>query len=198
MSVNGARFLRCDLHMHTPFDKPRWQGTPMGDGDEERKEVAREYIRACYEAELDLVAITDHNFASKEFIPVLKNAAKDLEGEYARPLFILPGFEIMADVGKGLHVLAIFSPAADLDIVDHMMTECGITQPRFQDSVPVKSTMRLREILEKVQSKSPKEQRGIVIYPHCQGDAGIFDNDRLSDWLQAEEFKNPDLSRIAG
>jgi hypothetical protein len=190
----GARFYKCDLQMHTPTDTANWLGESMGTTDAEMRAVAEAYIRRCYEQEIEVIAITDHNFASKRFIPLLREAIAQFAIEFGYHIVLFPGFEFKADVGKGVDVLAIFDSALDLEEIDHLLTECGVGHPRFVNSQPSKSTKRLPEILEVVQRKDPNGAlRGLVILPHSQSDSGIFDTERISDWLQAEEFRNPDL-----
>ncbi len=190
----GARFYNCDLHMHTPADAAHWGGPKMGTADDDRRAAAEAYIRRCYETGLEVIAITDHNFASKGFIPLMRDAVQRLGGEFGYEIILFPGFEFKADVGKGVDVLAIFDPDVDLDSIDHLLTECGVPPPRFANSQPTKSTKRLPEILDVVQRKGPDgAMKGLVILPHSQSDSGIFDREKIADWLQAEEFRNPDL-----
>jgi len=190
----GARFLKCDLHMHTPSDRTNWRGPRMGDTPEERQAAADAYIRRCYEEGLELIAITDHNFFSKDFIPTLQESAARLAPSPARQLTILPGFEIQADVGKGMHVICIFDADADVNQIDHILTECGIGAERTAPmGMALNSTKRLPEIIDVVQKRAAGRCMGIVTCPHCQAHSGIFDNDRIAEWLQATEFINPDL-----
>ena len=189
-SYEGARFFKCDLQMQTPADASRWR-TP-GMGADQRG--AEEFIRRCYETGLEVIGITDHNFASKDFIPLLRDAIKELAPVYEYTIALFPGFEIYADVGRGVHVLALYNPDTDLELIDHALTECGVGYPRFVEGEPVKSTKRLPDILEVVQRRdSTGRMHGVVICPHSQSNLGIFDNDRIADWLQIEEFTNPDL-----
>jgi DNA repair ATPase RecN len=190
----GARFFKCDLHMHTPADGGLWRGRQMATTDEEMRSTAEEYVRCCYAADLEVIAITDHNFSSKKFIPYLRSAISSLARVFRYSLVLLPGFEFYADVGKGCHCLALFNPSTDLDTIDHLLTECGVSHPRFDKGVPRRSTKRLSDILGIVQRKDDQGLlRGIVICPHAQGDAGIFDNNKIAEWLQADEFTNPSL-----
>lgn len=189
----GARFYKCDLQMHTPADPARWRGAKMG-ADADRRSFAERYIRRCYEVGLEVIAVTDHNFESEDFLPYLRQAIERLAQEFGYEIVMFPGFEFKADVGKGLDVLAIFDPDLDLEIVDDTLTRCGVPKPRFEEGRPKASTLRLPEVLQVVQEKDAGSlMRGIVILPHSQGDSGIFDTDRIADWLQAEEFTNPDL-----
>jgi len=193
-SYKGARFFKCDLQMQTPADASRWHGRPLGNTDEDMRRSAEDYIRRCYEVGLEVIAITDHNFASKGFIPYLQRAISTLKGEFNYEIILFPGFEFMANVGKGCHVLALFEPNADLGYIDHVLTLCGIPFPRFSNGIPRRSGLSLHEILDVVQGKDGEGCiHGIVICPHAQGNFGIFDNDSISEWLQMDEFINNEL-----
>lgn len=190
---HGMRWFKCDLHMHTPADSTNWRGAKISDGDKDKQHAADEYIRRCYETGLEVIAITDHNFSSKDFILCLRDSIKKNAEDFGYEITLFPGFEITADIGKGCHALVLFDPALDLETIDHILTECGVPHPRFQNGKGEISTKRLREILEIAQRKDSQGCfQGIVILPH-PFDKGIFDNDRISDWLQSEEFTNPDL-----
>jgi len=193
----GMRWFKCDLQVQTPADRANWRGESMGEGEEAARAAAEAYIRRCYEIGLEVIAVTDHNFLSKAFIPQLRQAIDALEDEYGYRLILFPGFEFEADVGKGCHVLALFDPDVDLEAIDHCLTDCGVPFPRMQKGVLAKSKKRLPEILNVVQRKTPEgRQRGIVILPHIMTEGGLFDTDKISDWLQQEEFLNPDLLAV--
>jgi len=188
----GARFYKCDLQMQTPADQPHWQGEAM-DIASDPEGVAEAYIQKCYDEGLEIIAITDHNFVSKEFLPYLQKAAKKLKQDYE--LVIFPGFEFAANVGKGCHVLGLFEPGSNLDQIDHLLTECGVPHPRQKGNGSHKSsTKNLHEILPIIQKRSSEGGlSGLVILPHSQSDDGIFDNDKIAEWLQQSEFTNPNL-----
>ena len=181
MSV-GARFYKCDLHVHTPLDVG-WRGERLiGSAASEA------LVRACYEAGLEIIGITDHNFASRDLLPEIVKQAGRLASEYGYTLRIFPGFELTANIGMGVHATCLFDPTADLEIVDRALTACGVPPDRFKDFVPAPSLKRLDQILSAVQTRTPK---GVVICAHSQ--SGIFDDDKISEWLQAEEFRQPGL-----
>lgn len=193
----GMRWFKCDLQMQTPADAPHWRGVPMGTTADEQKDAARAYMRRCYEVGLEAIAITDHNYLSKSFIPLLQEAIHELTGEFGYRMVLFPGFEFEADVGKGVHVLGIFEPDANLEELDHLLTECGVGYPRVQGGVLSKSTRRLPELLKCIQQVSPDgKQRGIVVMPHALKDDGLFDNGKVSEWLQQTEYLNPDLLAV--
>jgi energy-coupling factor transporter ATP-binding protein EcfA2 len=175
--------------MQTPVDARHWGGPGISSGQE--RKAARVFARACFAAGLDVVAITDHNFLSRDFIPILREAIEELRSRYGRRITVFPGFEFeAAGVGKGVHVLCLFDPCTDLHTVDSILTECGITFPRVDGAgVLEKSDKNLKEILRLVQ----KDRGGLVILPHLMSNNGLFDNDGISEWLQVEQFINPHL-----
>lgn len=194
MQFYGAKFLKCDLQMQTPADAPHWMGEEF-DVANDPENAAEAYIRKCYTEGLEIIAITDHNFKSKDFIPYLQRSAASLAGEFEYELTIFPGFEFTANVGRGVHVLGIFPPNHDLNEIDHILTECGVPRPRQNsDGSHRPSTKSLDEIVRTIQTKNDRgELEGIVILPHSQSDSGIFDNNRIATWLQVAEFKNNNL-----
>jgi len=193
----GMRWFKCDLQMQTPADASHWRGAKMGASTEEQQSAAEAYIRRCYEVGLEVIAITDHNFLSKGFVPLLQQAIHDMTGEFGYRIVMFPGFEFEANVGKGVHVLGLFEPDSDLDELDHVLTACGVGFPRIQSGVLTKSTSRLADVLPKIQALDKVgRQLGLVVMPHAMKDDGLFDNNKVSDWLQQTEFLNPDLLAV--
>jgi hypothetical protein len=128
--------------MQTPADGKNWRGgrslTNVQD-ESEKQSIADEYIRRCYEVGLEVIAITDHVYLSKDFIPFLQTAIGNLSKKFGYEITLFSGFEFEADVGKGVHVLALFEPQSDLDELDHILTECGVSVPRITANVTAKS-----------------------------------------------------------
>lgn len=193
----GMRWFKCDLQMQTPADALHWRGAQMGSTSGEQRAAALTYVRRCYEVGLEAIAITDHNFLSKSFIPLLQEAIHELIGEFGYRMVLFPGFEFEANVGKGVHVLGIFEPDANLDELDHLLTECGVPFPRIQGGVLAKSTRGLSELLQCIQQNGTDgKQRGIVVMPHALKHDGLFDNGKVSEWLQQTEYLNPELLAV--
>lgn len=198
-----ARFYKCDLQMQTPLS-PHWreQSTRVKDhdSDEQKRDIARAYLKRCHEVGLEVIGITDHNFSrdpTRSFIQFLRSENEPVAAEVRRnPLVIFPGFEIEADVGKGCHIVCLFPPEVELMILESRVTECGLrADERFDDKgKPQPSTKRLPEILDAVQQ--PKNNRGIVICPHPFDRKGVLSDEEIEIWLQQEEFLNPDLLAI--
>lgn len=187
--------------MHTPADAKHWrdEGTRITeDTPEPRKvEVARLYLRRCHEVGLEVIAVTDHNFAcapEHSFINYLRQENENVARELNRhPFTIFPGFEIEADVGTGHHVLCLFPANAELQLVHDRLTACDLPQDaRFDDAGLPKPSMRnLRDILTVVQKA--RLHPGLVICPHPFGEKGMLNDDNCELWLQQEEFTNLDL-----
>lgn len=197
-SYKGMRWWKCDLHMHTPYSHYwREEETKLHQEDpaESKLEVARSYLRRCHEIGLEIIAITEHNFApdaNKSFITSLLEVNKEVADECGKsPIQIFPGFEVEAHVGMGAHVIVLFGRDTDLAIVDSKLTSIGLeVDSRYEHGRPLPTTASLQYIFDKIQSD--KQHPGLVIAAH-PSDAGIFDNDRVADWLQQVEYKNAEL-----
>ncbi len=192
LQYKGMRWLKCDLQMQTPADKQHWQGEPLQAGKEQ--EAADSFAQACFQKELNIVGITEHNFLSRDFIPYLKTSFDNLYQQKNHRVILFPGFEFeAAGVGRGVHVLCLFEPDSDLEKLDNILTECGVGFPRVKPNGQLeKSDKNLKDILKIVQDK----HSGIVIMPHATSNDGIFDNESISEWLQQDQFANPDLLAI--
>ena len=194
----GMRWFKCDLHMHTPWDVKNWRGAPVGDCD---KKAAEKFIRHCYAKQLEIIAITDHNFVSNAVIPMLYSAIDTLSDKFGYRIVLFPGFEITANVGKGMHVLALFEPGAnlkELEEIDHILTTCGVPMPRQQPNGAHNPSREKTffQIIAEVQKKTQEGRlNGIIICPH-PFETGIFDNDKISEWLQQHEWQNPELLAV--
>ncbi len=188
----GMHWLKCDMHMHTLADVRHWAGDRLNAGKE--AEAARAYAEDCYLAGLDVVGVTDHNFLSKGFIPHLKSAFDEFESEFGHKITLFPGFEFeTAGVGRGVHVLCLFEPNSDLQWVQSVLIDCGVAYPGVNQSGDLfKSDKNLKKILQVVQRK----HSGIVILPHAMSNDGIFDNNSISEWLQQDQFTNPELLAV--
>lgn len=203
----GMRWLKCDLHVHTPEDSQHWLDEELSLGEPRRprtdgqrdesflQEKARQFLRRCHDLDLKVVGITDHNLSTKtdardwflvHLVEQNKTVARDLDKE---PLVIFPGFE--ADIGY--HVLCLFAPAkkqSDIELVNSILTKLGLSESsRFVKSCPELlrhngQNVSLKKLLEIVQG----EHGGIVIAAHADQTKGIFDvttNNR--------DFQHPEL-----
>lgn len=115
----GSRWWKFDFHTHTPASRD----TPWY-----REKLAlspQDWLLKFMAAEVDCVAITDHN--SGTWIDPLKSAYAELkqQTEQAQPptrfreLTLFPGVEISAH--GGVHILALFDPSATTSNIDTLL-----------------------------------------------------------------------------
>lgn len=188
IKYQGMKWLKCDLHMHSPLDSINWRDTLLTD----KNENVASFAKACLNTGLDIIAITDHNFISKDFVFDLQREFRRLHENGEKHIIAFPGFEFEANVGRGVHVIALFPFNSTVEKIEAALTECGVGIPRIENGIFKKSTKSLSEILGIIQNK----HKGIVILPHCQSDEGIFDNDNISEWLQQDQYCDDNLLAV--
>ena len=143
-SESGARWLRCDLHVHTPFDREKKFGedTARAISDSKNGELQRlakmaeKFVNACKAAGngdgLDLVALTDHNSIKgyRHLKPHFDNLAQRVGSEGPWMPVILPGVEFSIGAERPIHCLVIFSHSTDVedieDVIKHLF---GASKP---------------------------------------------------------------------
>jgi len=115
----GSRWWKFDFHTHTPAStETPWhrQSLTLTEAD---------WLRQYMAQEIDCVAVTDHN--SGAWIDPLKSAYAQMQQQASsgqvpagfRALTIFPGVEI--SVNGGVHVLALFDPAATSGDIDTLL-----------------------------------------------------------------------------
>ncbi len=203
----GMRWLKCDLHIHTPDDSKFWLDSPTKLSDPRRpkingcpdeadiQEKARLFLRRCYEVGLEVIALTDHNFSIKSdprdwFAVHLVEQRKSVAKEFGKqPITILPGFEV--DIGY--HVLCLFSPAKKqrhFERCNKILTKLGMPEEsRFAHGDPEQlrhnnQRLSLKKLLEIVQN----EHNGIVIAAHADQNKGF-----LADTCNRHDYSNLSL-----
>ena len=141
----GARWLRCDLHVHTPFDGEKKFGEDIrGAIDAFRNakpqrlaEIADRFVQACRNAAdgegMDLVALTDHN--SIDGYRYLRSQFETLERQARDQKLpmpaILPGVEFSVGGERPIHFLTIFATDTDPDDIDRAIAHVFRTNDRF-------------------------------------------------------------------
>ena len=115
----GARWWKFDLHTHTPSSVDTYwarHGVNLSPD---------EWLLRFMAAEIDCVAVTDHNSAGwidrlqdrYSQMKELSDAGTPIDG--FRPLTLFPGVEL--SVHGGFHLLAIFDPSAGAREVDELL-----------------------------------------------------------------------------
>jgi energy-coupling factor transporter ATP-binding protein EcfA2 len=115
----GSRWWKFDFHTHTPAscDTP-WhkQNLPL---------KPEQWLLRYMAAGIDCVAVTDHNSGAwidrlkAAYVDMKRKADPDIAPGGFRELTIFPGVEISAN--GGVHVLAIFDPAASASDIDRLL-----------------------------------------------------------------------------
>ena len=114
----GSRWWKFDFHTHTPasLDTKNWQPA-IGAGAKVPPET---WLLKYMAAEVDCVAVTDHN--SGAWIDDLKTAYQGMCAEPPdkfRELALFPGVEI--SVYGGFHLLALFGPEAGTGDIERLL-----------------------------------------------------------------------------
>lgn len=112
IQYNGAKWFKCDLHLHTPASQCFTDKTV----------TAEQWVQVAIEAGLQCVAVTDHN--SGGLIDEIKTAA------IGTGLVVFPGVEITCDTSK-IHLLILFDLEKTKQDVEDFLLVCGITREMF-------------------------------------------------------------------
>ncbi len=165
----GARWWRFDFHTHTPAstDTRGWQQA-IGTDQELNPET---WLRKYMEAEIDCVAVTDHN--SGGWIDRLKAAYSQMQQAANssstptgfRELHLFPGVEI--SVQGGFHLLALFDTSATSQTISDLLARVDYDGTRGDsDGVTRKGAA---EVVEAVLAA-----RGIPIPAHADAGKGLL------------------------
>ncbi|XPV76603.1 MAG: TrlF family AAA-like ATPase [Desulfovibrio sp.] len=155
--IPGAKWWRFDFHAHTPASLDYKQTGIM----------AAEWLLAYMRAEIDCVAVTDHNATG--WISLLMVALEKLERDNHpefRPLTIFPGFELT--VAGGYHVLGLFDPTKSPEEISGVIGACEyVGTPGDSDTV---SGCSIEKVLKTIAKRD-----GIAIPAHVDGNKGLWD-----------------------
>lgn len=177
----GARWFKCDLHLHTP----------ASECFKDKTVTAEQWIQAALDAGLNCVAVTDHN--SGAMIDQIKTAAAD------KNVTVFPGVEITCDTSK-IHLLVLFDVDKTTQFVEDFLIECGISRESFA-KLDAHSTKTVIDVAKLADSKG-----ALVIPAHIDefnGLAYCSSNSSVSDFIQLpfingvqfvhQEFLEPNL-----
>ncbi|WP_405066906.1 AAA family ATPase [Kribbella sp. NBC_01510] len=159
----GARWWSIDIHAHSPesFD----YGGTEGHANEALKPSFKEWIRAYIDAGLDGLVVTDHN--SHAGIDQARQALAELRRESPElpPFVIFPGVELT--VTGGTHILGIFDPTCDAEVVNRVLTLCEFTGTRgHSDGTANKTVLDAAAVIV--------TQGGICVPAHADQFRGVF------------------------
>lgn len=111
----GARWYKCDFHLHTPASLCF----------KDKTVTPEQWINRVKELHLNCVAVTDHN--TGEWIDKVKPIAQ------AEGIVVFPGVEITCDTSK-IHLLILFDTDKGTQYVNDFLIRCGINREDFAKS----------------------------------------------------------------
>jgi AAA domain, putative AbiEii toxin, Type IV TA system len=185
----GARWWRCDLHLHTPRSH---------DFKDENASAA-DWVTSAIAAGLEAVAITDHDSAA--MISEIQADSRVVAGD----LVVFPGVELTSI--EGVHLLVLLEKGATEDAVKAILGACGIPGAKWG-----KPDARASKTFSECMEIATKDHGGLCIAPHadaipseensCKASllVGINDNSNLelalsSPYLAAAEICQSDPGR---
>jgi PHP family Zn ribbon phosphoesterase len=171
----GYRWVRADLHIHTP-------------ASEDYAEPQVTYLEILQEAErreLELIAFTDHNSVHGyeqmrqeiDFLQTLERAKRLTDEEQRRideyrrllaKITVLPGFEFTSHFGA--HILALFAPDRPVSLIEATLLQLGV-QPDLlkRGACAVPDTRHVTESYEIINRAG-----GLAIAAHANGPNGVI------------------------
>ncbi len=168
----GSRWWRVDLHAHSPASGDYGQ-RPAGE-----REWLR-WVEAAARADLDAIAITDHNTAAG--VAEIRDAATSV----ANAPVLFPGVEITA--GGGAHLLALMDPECGQEHIDDLLSRVGVpVADRGSDAA------RSRLTVERILDEFGKDV--VILGPHVNGPKGIIRQLQGRERLGA--LSNPGLAGV--
>ena len=149
----GSRWWRVDLHTHSPASHDFKAASELADPD------WTGWVTAVRDANLDAVAITDHNTA--EGIAELQGAAADLKGAPA----LFPGVELTA--GDGVHLLFLMDPACTREHIEEFLARMEIPVGQ-RGRQTARSSLSFEQILARCGDDA------LIVGAHVNGPDGLL------------------------
>jgi len=196
MRIPGARWFRCDLHVHTIDDHPnprvKWPlaGEVEFDRDKPNPAALKSYARAFLEgaiaAGVEVVGLTPHcpragsgaeSSAVWHIIDEWRNGTADSGTPYSDQIFaVFPGFEPNLKQGReGLHLLVLFDWTIDRERFFSLFTAVMEGRDAWKDSCLQTSPKDAPQVFELLEDASNKESfQYLCLAPHADRNNGLF------------------------
>ena len=170
---DGARFYRCALQVN-PFAylETHKKATPFASEDEYNTAV----IDACLDADIEVIAVTDHYR--------VKHSAGLVRAARSAKLHAFSGFEAVTK--DGVHFLCLFDPDKD-DVLERFVGDCGILD---SDRPSPTGSKDATELLE-----AAKAWGAVCIAAHVASEGGLLR--KLSGQSRINVWTHPDLLACA-
>lgn len=169
------RWIRIDLHIHTPASED------YAEHDVTFLDILREADRRG----LELIAFTDHNTVAGyermqrevEFLEQLVRTSRATPADHQqldeyyqllRKITVLPGFEFTSHYGA--HVLGIFPPPTPISLIEATLLHLGVPADKLKvGTTSVPDTEHVTDAYEIIAKAG-----GIVIAAHANGPSGVI------------------------
>ncbi len=171
-AYQGARWVRVDLHLHSPaahsFKFP--SGLDAG----RREEVVQRYVAQLKAQGIAVAAITDYQQIRPEWFLPIRDAARKAG------IYVFPGVELSFGGGVGgkggLHVLAIFPYDADVESINRTIQAMLDNEPTEPLLPPGREprTLKPKESLSESLKQLRQKTGCLLIFPHPNDDKGLF------------------------
>ncbi len=187
----GSEWRKWDLHVHTPLD-PEWINRPNLTNTKDKIEFAEKFIAFTKKQEISVLAIVDHNFCNSlddSLIPYIQEKA------YENGIIILPGFEITARDGSGIHLLVIFPENTELRKIKSIIDQCFAPDTNLipsDSTVPV-SNKTIDEIKQIIDASGIES---IFIFAHSDRENGVLHGATIRGARRVQEW-HKDFINIA-
>ncbi len=162
------KWWKFDFHTHTPASND------FSGKDKSSELTPRNWLKGGMVANLDCVAITDHN--TGDWINKLKEENNRLRSSQDKPdwyrdLTIFPGVEItVQESANRIHLLAIFDPEKGTNEISAALGACGITSSLGDEQV-TSTNKSFVETINKIE-----EAGGLAIPAHVEKPKGLLEN----------------------
>lgn len=165
----GARWWRCDLHVHTPES---YDYTKRGEVN------FQQWAAGVVASGVQVVAVTDHNTPNG-----IEQARVALGDRSA----LFPGVELT--VSPGVHLLVVFDPGVGRDQVAALLTRCNLPVPDW-GSRETRSPMSVEDAM-----REARQMGGLCILAHVDAENGVLKEVAPSGALR-DLLRSPDLAAI--
>lgn len=204
-SYHGARWLRVDLHLHSP-------GAysfvfPSGLSAAQRDAVVAQYVQQLKAQGIVVAATTDYQQVREDWFAPIREAARQ-EG-----IFVYPSVELSFGGGvagkHGLHLLAIFpynAKASDINRLVDKLLDDDAAEPLIGPDGQHRD-LKPKESLAVCIKRFRRETGCLLIVPHPNDSNGLFTSYKLGEAAQLlgevcsdaiENFGDNDRKRLAG
>lgn len=170
---HGSKWRKWDLHFHTP------KSHDHGNKDMSAKDIVDRLV----DADVEVVAVTDHHVMDVAFIEEMRQEAGD-------SLTVLPGIELACPLGgnHGVHFIGIFSEECNLQhIANELLTRLGVNE-QLARGVDIKKVY-----VDFIRAAPLIRDLGGLVSMHARGKASsiecIANNSALKEQFKQDIFR---------